>query len=106
MPFLVRCPHCGPREATEYVYGGELTERPTERPERRDLNLYLYERENTAGLQREWWFHAAGCNRWLVVERDTVTNEVHGVATAETGAPERAGVAEDAPPAAGAGEVL
>ena len=31
MPFLVRCPHCGPREATEYVYGGEVVARPEER---------------------------------------------------------------------------
>jgi heterotetrameric sarcosine oxidase delta subunit len=88
VPFLVRCPHCGPREATEYVYGGELTERPAERPERRELNRYLYVRENPAGLQREWWFHAAGCNRWLVVTRDTVTNEVHDAVAAEAAAGE------------------
>ena len=80
MPFLVRCPHCGPREATEYVYGGEVVARPEERPERRDLNHYLYLRQNPAGVQREWWFHAGGCNRWLVVTRDTVTNEVREVA--------------------------
>ena len=106
MPFLVRCPHCGPREATEYVYGGEITERPAQRPGRRELCLYLYQRENAAGVQREWWFHEAGCNRWLVVERDTVTNEVHDVVAAEAGAPEGAGVTEEAPPAAGAGEAL
>ena len=106
MPFLVRCPHCGHREATEYVYGGEITERPAQRPGRRELCLYLYQRANAAGVQREWWFHAAGCNRWLVVERDTVTNEVHDVVAAEAGAPEGADGAEEAPPAAGAGEAL
>jgi heterotetrameric sarcosine oxidase delta subunit len=85
--FLLRCPHCGPREATEFAYGGELVERPVERPElRRDLNVYLYLRSNPAGVQREWWFHAAGCNRWLVAARDTVTNEIHETAPAEAGA--------------------
>ena len=25
----------------------------------------------------EYWHHAAGCRRWLVVTRDTVTHEVY-----------------------------
>ena len=34
---------------------------------------------DAAGKQTERWFHFAGCRRWLTVERDTVTNEVHAV---------------------------
>jgi sarcosine oxidase subunit delta len=30
-------------------------------------------------VQTERWFHFAGCRRWLTVERNTVTNEVHAV---------------------------
>ena len=84
MPFLLRCPHCGPREATEFVPGGEVLTRPAERPAgRRELSDYLYFRRNTAGPQREWWFHAAGCERWVVATRNTVTGEISEVAPAE-----------------------
>ncbi len=72
MSFLVTCPHCGQREATEFVYGGEVMDRPTGRPPtRRELSSYLYFRGNTAGPQREWWFHSSGCGRWLIANRDT-----------------------------------
>jgi heterotetrameric sarcosine oxidase delta subunit len=37
-------------------------------------------RRNAGGVQRERWFHSQGCRRWLTVERDTRTNEVHAVA--------------------------
>ena len=36
-------------------------------------------RQNEAGPQVERWFHAAGCRRWLTVERDTRTNEIGAV---------------------------
>jgi heterotetrameric sarcosine oxidase delta subunit len=77
MPFLLTCPNCGPREVTEFVAGGEVVERPAARPEtRRELSAYLYFRDNVAGEQREWWFHSAGCGRWLVATRDTTTGVV------------------------------
>ncbi len=37
---------------------------------------YLYFRRNVAGVQREWWFHRVGCERWFRAERDTRANEV------------------------------
>jgi heterotetrameric sarcosine oxidase delta subunit len=40
-------------------------------PTRRELSSYLYFRENLAGPQREWWFHSAGCGRWMIATRDT-----------------------------------
>jgi sarcosine oxidase delta subunit len=27
-------------------------------------------------VQREWWYHRAGCREWLQAVRNTVTNEV------------------------------
>ena len=36
-------------------------------------------RRNIAGRELERWFHATGCRRWLTLERDTETNEVHGI---------------------------
>ena len=32
-------------------------------------------RDNPKGPFRERWVHSAGCRRWFVVTRDTVTHE-------------------------------
>jgi heterotetrameric sarcosine oxidase delta subunit len=85
MPFLIACPHCGPREATEFAFGGEVLTRPAEPPtSRSELGDYLYFRANAAGPQREWWFHAAGCGRWIVATRDTTTCAVGETVPAES----------------------
>jgi methylglutamate dehydrogenase subunit B len=78
--FLLTCPNCGVREVTDFGFGGEVTIRPAGRPDRRELNTYNYFRRNVAGVQREWWFHRAGCRAWFVAERDTRTNEVQWTA--------------------------
>ncbi|MBV8947443.1 MAG: sarcosine oxidase subunit delta [Solirubrobacterales bacterium] len=74
--FLLTCPNCGTREVTDFGYGGEISARPTERPTLKQLGEYNYFRRNRAGVQREWWFHRAGCRAWFIAERDTTTNEV------------------------------
>jgi len=73
---LVTCPNCGPREVVELRCAGETTRRPRARPTPRELNEYLYYRDNVAGVQREWWFCRA-CEDWFLAERDTRTNETH-----------------------------
>src|SRR6185436_15688452 len=78
--FLLTCPNCGVREVTDFGYGGEVTARPSSRPERRELNAYNYFRRNVAGVQREWWFHRSGCRAWFLAERDTRTNVVEWTA--------------------------
>jgi sarcosine oxidase, subunit delta len=77
MSFVLRCPHCGPREVSDFAYGGEVLVRPTDAPSPRELNRYVYFRRNVAGVQREWWYHRSGCGVWFHAERDTRTNEVH-----------------------------
>jgi heterotetrameric sarcosine oxidase delta subunit len=74
--FVLSCPNCGPREVTDFAYGGEVSPRPRSRPSWRELNEYVYFRRNAAGVQREWWYHRAGCRAWFVAERDTRTNVV------------------------------
>ena len=75
----LNCPHCGSRAFTEFWFGGEL--RPTWQPGISPEDDYrrLWLPENAAGRQTERWFHFAGCRRWLTVERDTVTNEIHAI---------------------------
>jgi heterotetrameric sarcosine oxidase delta subunit len=74
--FVLTCPNCGAREVTDFAFGGELSPRPQARPSFRELSTYNYFRRNTAGVQREWWFHRSGCRAWFVAERDTTTNHV------------------------------
>jgi heterotetrameric sarcosine oxidase delta subunit len=76
------CPHCGTRDAQEFSYLGDAT---VKRPDPDALSegamtRYVYERDNPAGLQREYWHHSAGCRAWIVVVRDTRT---HRIASAE-----------------------
>jgi sarcosine oxidase subunit delta len=72
---LVACPNCGPREVEELRNAGETTRRPTSTPTVRELNEYVYFRDNIAGVHREWWFCRV-CEDWFLAERHTVTNEV------------------------------
>ncbi|MGI9183562.1 MAG: sarcosine oxidase subunit delta [Solirubrobacteraceae bacterium] len=76
MSFVLTCPNCGAREVTDFAFGGELSARPQVRPSFRELSTYNYFRRNTAGVQREWWFHRSGCRAWFIAERDTSTNHV------------------------------
>ena len=76
MSFILRCPNCGPREVTDFGFGGELSSRPRVLPSLRELSTYNYFRRNVAGVQREWWYHRSGCRAWFYAERDTTTNVV------------------------------
>ena len=78
MSFVLTCPNCGAREVTDFEFGGEVVPRPPERPEKRQLAAYNYFRRNVAGVQREWWYHRAGCRTWFQADRDTRTNVVQG----------------------------
>jgi len=80
MSYVLECPNCGPREVTDFGFGGEYVERPTERPSFRELNRYVYFRRNAAGVQREWWVHRSGCGEWFLAERDTRDNAVQWTA--------------------------
>ena len=76
MSFLLTCPLCGPREVTEFRYGGEIQVRPQPGSTVAEWSGYLYDRVNVAGVERAWWFHRAACRRWFQAERDTRTNDV------------------------------
>ena len=76
MTFLIPCPECGPREALEFSYGGEVTRRAGPDASEHDLAGYLFFRDNVNGWQIEWWVHQSGCRRWFLAERHTMTNEI------------------------------
>jgi sarcosine oxidase subunit delta len=76
MSFLLPCPQCGPRDVYEFRWGGEVSQRPAPGSPPDVWAAYLYFRRNAAGVQREWWYHRMGCQRWFQALRDTRTNEV------------------------------
>ena len=72
--FHIRCPNCGVRPCSEFSFNGEV--RPLADPAASDEEeiARLWLRRNVAGIQRERWFHAAGCRRFVTLSRDTRTN--------------------------------
>lgn len=72
------CPNCGPRNASEFRYGGEYNPRPRAplTVDDADWTDYIYMRRNRMGVQTEWWYHRNGCGTWFLAERHTRTNEV------------------------------
>jgi sarcosine oxidase, subunit delta len=73
----IPCPYCGPRDETEFAYGGPShVTRPALISADREWTHYLFHRENDMGPYRERWLHSFGCGRWFNVLRDTVTHEI------------------------------
>lgn len=76
---IITCPHCGPREETEFACGGEAhIARPLAENSLTDAEFadYLFLRDNPKGMFLERWRHTAGCRRWFNVARDTVSHEI------------------------------
>ena len=88
---LIRCPYCGPRDLAEFSVAGEAVQRPKvsvefDSPSAQSAFVdSVYFRDNPAGLHREHWFHAAGCQSWLAVTRNTLTHEIVSVEVTRQG---------------------
>ncbi|MDE0060866.1 MAG: sarcosine oxidase subunit delta [Defluviicoccus sp.] len=75
MKILV-CPLNGPRNISEFVYGGEAV--GTMDPETAsdgDWADYVFGAGTESGVVREWWFHVPTAY-WFIAERHTGTDEV------------------------------
>ncbi|WP_127357167.1 sarcosine oxidase subunit delta [Actinacidiphila soli] len=75
---LIPCPWCGPRDESEFHYGGQAHIAYPEDPSALtddEWAHYLFFRDNPKGPFAERWSHAAGCRRWFNAVRDTSTNE-------------------------------
>jgi sarcosine oxidase subunit delta len=79
---LISCPWCGPRDETEFAYGGEAHIVRPAAPDRlsdAEWAEYLFMRDNPKGALAERWVHAQGCRRWFNLVRDTVSHEIRVV---------------------------
>lgn len=79
------CPVCGLRDETEFSYLGDSTVR---RPDMSEADPktwadYVFFRDNPRGAHQEYWHHVLGCRQWLIVERNTLTNEIDGCRLAQ-----------------------
>ena len=78
----VRCPFCGERDSSEFVFAGDARARRPD-PDAPDAAARFFDavylRDNPAGRYAELWYHASGCRSWLAVTRDTRTHEVFSV---------------------------
>ncbi|OIK02083.1 sarcosine oxidase subunit delta family protein [Streptomyces monashensis] len=90
---LISCPWCGPRDESEFHYGGQAhvpyPEDPTALSDE-EWARYLFFRANPKGPFAERWTHAAGCRTWFNAVRDTSTNEILAVYRAGEERPETA----------------
>ncbi|MDI3336409.1 sarcosine oxidase subunit delta [Defluviimonas aestuarii] len=76
---LIDCPFCGPRNESEFSFGGPaLTPRPSDPAAVSDADWvdWLTVPPNPMGLVEERWWHARGCGSWLTICRHTVTHEI------------------------------
>lgn len=88
---VIVCPHCGPRNSSEFRHAGTSRQRPAPisvTPQ--EWREYLYGQQNAAGWISESWYHTMGCRRFFPMERNTLTNETrpaepgHGPRGADT----------------------
>lgn len=75
----IDCPDIGLRNIAEFAWGGEVL------PEVEAVNptawaASVWRRSNAAGAVSEWWYHIPTA-AWLIVERNTTTDEQIGIAT-------------------------
>lgn len=79
---LIACPHCGPREETEFHYGGQAhVAYPSDTTGLSDeeWGRFVFFRDNPKGPFAERWVHAGGCRRWFNAVRDTATHQMLAV---------------------------
>ena len=73
---IMHCPLNGPRNITEFVCGGEVTDMPD--PANCSENEwadYIFMDDNTMDVVKEWWLHTPS-SYWFIAERDTVTDVI------------------------------
>lgn len=75
MSLRITCPTCGTRAMEEWVHGEMFDLPDTLTDDERDIDRGFFH-NNTEGVISEAWFHLYGCRRWIVVQRDTRTDQI------------------------------
>jgi sarcosine oxidase subunit delta len=72
---IMTCPLNGPRNISEFVWGGDVKAMPDPASSDKEWAEYLFLEENVAGEVHEWWLHAPS-NFWFIARRDTLTDTI------------------------------
>ena len=73
---IMSCPLNGPRNISEFAWGGEVKTMPDPLSSSDDeWAEYVFLENNAAGVVREWWCHLP-TSYWFIAERNTVTDEI------------------------------
>ena len=72
---ILTCPINGPRNITEFVWGGEVKVMPDVAASDGAWTEYLFLDANVAGEIDEWWLHAP-TNTWFIARRNTLTDTI------------------------------
>ncbi len=73
---IMHCPLNGPRNISEFVYGGDVRQMP--QPDEctdKAWAEYVFYADNRAGVVTEWWLHTPS-GYWFIAERHTVTDDI------------------------------
>lgn len=80
---IMTCPLNGPRNISEFVWGGDVKPAPDATAcTDGEWAEYLFLEDNTAGEVDEWWLHAPS-NNWFIARRNTLTDEILATMTVE-----------------------
>lgn len=70
------CPLNGPRNISEFSYGGEFEDMPNpKQTSSKEWAKYVFYDHNPKGIVKEWWCHSA-TSYWFIAERNTITDEI------------------------------
>lgn len=73
---IMPCPLNGPRNISEFVYGGDVRKMP--KPNEcsdKEWSEYVFYTDNRGGVVTEWWLHAPS-GYWFIAERHTISDEI------------------------------
>ena len=78
---LIPCPYCGERDESEFSYGGSSRNYPTLGEDHSIVDWYqsIYFASSDRNWLHEYWYHNAGCERWIEVKRDLYTHKIEPV---------------------------
>ena len=76
---LIPCPNCGPRDESEFDYGGRAVALPPLDASPADWHQALHLGADSEHHVDEHWYHAAGCECWIRVNRDLCSHEISEV---------------------------
>lgn len=73
---IMTCPLNGPRNISEFSYGGEVREMPDQNScSNEEWADYVFNKDNQIAIVREWWMHTPS-SYWFIAERHTATDEI------------------------------